>query len=132
MPYDPRRHGPERIVGPGFFARVWDAVGRVPSGRVTTYGDVAQSLGLRTIARKVGHALAALPAERDDVPWHRVVDAQGRITRAGSASAQEQRRRLEREDVAITRDGRVREFERLRWRDGDGPMPRAAQDPAED
>ncbi len=114
MPYDPERHGPERIVGPGFHARVWKLVRRVPEGSITTYGDVAAALGLRSVARKVGHALAGLP-EDQDVPWHRVVNAQGRISRpAESASGTEQRRRLAAEGVAVDPSGRVLEFAKRR------------------
>jgi methylated-DNA-protein-cysteine methyltransferase-like protein len=71
-PYQPERHGPTRVVGPGFHERVFAVVRRVPRGRVTTYGDVGKAMGLTTIARHVGYALAALTAEHGDVPWHRV------------------------------------------------------------
>ena len=111
MPYDPERHGPHRIVGPGFHERVFTVVLTVPPGHVTTYGDVAAALGMRSVARKVGHALAALPANRDDVPWHRVVNAQGRISRpTDSDSGATQRRRLEDEGIEVEDSGRIREF----------------------
>lgn len=115
MSYDPERHGPERIVGPGFHGRVFEVVRRVPAGRVTTYGDVAAALGLRSVARKVGHALAGLLAEQDDVPWHRVVNAEGRLSRpVASGSGAEQRRLLIEEGVEVDGEGRIREFRRLR------------------
>ena len=115
MPYDPERHGPQRIVGPGFHDKVFDVVVTVPEGHVTTYGDVAAALGMRSVARKVGHALAALPAERDDVPWHRVVNAQGRISRpVESVSGRRQCERLEQEGIEVDGAGRIREFTRIR------------------
>lgn len=115
MPYDPEFHGPFRIVGPGFFERVYALVRRVPPGRVTTYGDVAAALGLRSIARKVGHALAAL-REGHDVPWHRVVNAQGRISRPEeTAQGRAQRRLLEMEGVRVDRSGRIIDFPARRF-----------------
>ena len=75
-------HGDE-VVGEGFHAQVYELVRQVPPGRVTTYGDLGAALGLRSVARQVGWALAALPDDHDDVPWHRVVNAQGQVSRRG-------------------------------------------------
>jgi methylated-DNA-protein-cysteine methyltransferase related protein len=103
-----------RVVGDGFHERVYAVVLRVPIGFVTTYGDVAEALGSRSVARHVGFALAALPPRRREVPWHRVVGAGGRLT---LESAGAQRKRLVREGVAIvaTKAGeRVAEFKLVR------------------
>ena len=86
-------------------------------GAITTYGDVAAALGLRSVARKVGHALAALPADQSDVPWHRVVNAQGRISRpVDTPSGAEQCRRLGAEGVRVDAAGRVGDFAARRYR----------------
>jgi methylated-DNA-protein-cysteine methyltransferase-like protein len=115
MPYDPACHGPHRVVGPGFHARVWALVKQVPAGCVTTYGDVARRLGLERAARQVGFALAALPEDQAvDVPWHRVVNGGGGI--APRPSAGEQRRRLRAEGIPVTRDGHVRDFPSRRYK----------------
>jgi methylated-DNA-protein-cysteine methyltransferase-like protein len=107
----------ERIVGPGFHERVYEIVARVPPGRVTTYGDVAGALGSRRVARKVGHALAALPADRDDVPWHRVVNAKGEISRrAHGAPSDEQILLLKAEGVEVGPTGVVVEFDARLWK----------------
>ena len=105
MPYDPARHGPRRIVGPGFHGEVHALVKGVPKGRVTTYGDLAEALGSRSVARQVGFALAALDAGTD-VPWWRVVAAGGRLA---PHAARAQARALRAEGVAV-RDQRVQEF----------------------
>lgn len=114
MPYDPQRHGPRRLVGPGFHAAVFDVVRQVPAGFVATYGDIAAALGSSRIARHVGHALAALP-EATDVPWWRVVLAEGRLARAGTAAARRQAAALRRDGVAVARS-RVVGFASHRWR----------------
>jgi len=53
--------------------RVLRAVERIPYGRVMSYGDVAAAAGLRS-GRTVGRVLAM---GAGDVPWHRVVRADG-------------------------------------------------------
>ncbi len=78
MPYSADRHGPQRLVGPGFRAAVQALVEQVPRGAVTTFGDLAAALGSRSVARHVGWALAALPPAAT-VPWWRVVGADGRL-----------------------------------------------------
>lgn len=108
-PYDPDRHGPRRIVGPGFHAQVHAAVRAIPRGRVATYGDVAAAVGSRSVARQVGWALAALP-EGSDVPWHRVVGARGTVARLGTDAGREQVRRLRAEGVDVDAAGRIADF----------------------
>lgn len=113
-PYEPSRHGPRRIVGPGFHQKVHDLLRTVPAGAVTTYGDLAGALGARSVARHVGYALAALPPG-SDVPWFRVVDGRGQVTRPGTAQAKKQAALLRREHVAVGRDGRVADFAARRF-----------------
>ena len=94
--------------GTGTRERIYAAVRRIPAGRVATYGQVAALAGLPGHARQVGYALAALPAG-STVPWHRVINAQGRISlrRDGPGAGVPQRLRLEREGVAFDAAGRV-------------------------
>jgi methylated-DNA-protein-cysteine methyltransferase-like protein len=92
------------------------AVRAIPRGRVATYGQIARLAGLGGQARRVGYALAALPA-RSGVPWHRVVNAEGRISmRSGDRSVEIlQRRLLEREGVRFGSTERI-DLTRFRWR----------------
>lgn len=83
---------------------IYTVVAAIPAGMVMSYGEVARRAGLGRAARLVGRALAECPP---DVPWHRVVNAAGRISLpAGSAAAAEQRQRLAAEGVLL-RAGRV-------------------------
>lgn len=120
--------GEERVVGPGFRARVYAAVKKVPRGFVTTYGDVGGALGSRRVARQVGFALAALDAEgAREVPWQRVINAQGRISFKGDlARAEVQRRLLEREGLSFDDTGRVVDFEDHRYA-FPSPRPRSGR-----
>jgi methylated-DNA-protein-cysteine methyltransferase-like protein len=83
----------------------------VPRGAVVTYGQVAALLGAPRSARAVGAAMRRCP---DDVPWHRVVNAQGGISRRRRVAGMlTQRIRLEQEGVPL-RGGRV-VLARCRW-----------------
>lgn len=90
------------------YDKIYAVVRRVPRGRVTTYGAVARLAGLPGHARQVGYALAAL-RDGSAVPWHRVVNAQGRLSlaRVGSPSGITQRLRLTREGVRVDAGDRV-------------------------
>ena len=61
------------------YPKIYAVVSRIPKGRVATYGQVAALAGLPRQARLVGYALHTLPAD-SDVPWHRVVNAAGKIS----------------------------------------------------
>ncbi|HEX3867419.1 MAG TPA: MGMT family protein [Gemmatimonadaceae bacterium] len=92
----------------GSHERIYNVVRKIPRGRVTTYGTVARLAGLGAHARLVGYALAALPSGTS-VPWHRVIDAQGRLSleRSSTGSGITQRVRLGREGVTVDVAGRV-------------------------
>lgn len=97
------------------WARIRAVVGRIPRGRVASYGQVAAAAGLAGHARQVGYALHALP-EGSPVPWHRVLNARGVISLPpGSSSAITQRLRLEKEGVRFDAAGRV-DLSRYGWR----------------
>jgi methylated-DNA-protein-cysteine methyltransferase-like protein len=89
-----------------FFERVYTLVRCIPAGRVASYGQIARLLGQPHGARTVGWALRGVP-EGSDVPWHRVVNAAGRISLADPQSATEQKRLLEIEGVVLGPDGRL-------------------------
>ena len=87
--------------------RIWQVVALIPSGKVATYGDVARMAGLPGAARRVGAALRALP-HNTRIPWHRVINAQGRISLPdGSQSQYTQRERLEAEGIVFSRSNRI-------------------------
>jgi methylated-DNA-protein-cysteine methyltransferase related protein len=98
------------------YERIYRAVRKVPRGRVTTYGAIARMAGLPRQARLVGYALSALRGGTS-LPWHRIINAQGRLSleKAGRASGLTQRIRLEREGVKVDAAGRV-SLARCGWR----------------
>jgi methylated-DNA-protein-cysteine methyltransferase-like protein len=94
--------------------RIYETVRDIPSGNVASYGQVAEIAGIPRGARQVGWALRQL-SRGDDVPWHRVITASGRIAfEAGSARFEKQQALLAQEDVTVTA-GRV-DMRKYRWR----------------
>ncbi|MEW6405289.1 MAG: MGMT family protein [Chloroflexota bacterium] len=97
-----------------FNRQVWDIVRQIPAGKVSTYGRIAEMIpppgGMNPKdyaafgARWVGGAMAGCPP---DVPWQRVINAQGKISLRRGADAEAQRRLLEAEGIRFDERERV-------------------------
>ncbi len=61
-----------------FFEKVYTIVAQIPTGSVTTYGQIARLIGSPRAARQVGYAMRAAPSERR-LPCHRVVNRLGEL-----------------------------------------------------
>lgn len=85
-----------------FFEQVYALVAQIPRGQAASYGQIARLLGLPRAARQVGWAMRRCP---DDLPWHRVVKADGSIAENGYSDIR--RALLEAEGVRFLADGRV-------------------------
>ncbi len=86
--------------------RIYAAIATIPAGRVASYGAIARRAGLPRRARLVGRVLREAPDDMN-LPWHRVLRADGRIALPpGSAGFREQCRRLRAEGVKVDK-GRV-------------------------
>lgn len=102
------------LGSPNSYQLIYATVRQIPKGRVATYGQIAELAGLPRQARQVGYALHALP-ERTTVPWHRVVNAQGRISlRSESGADTTQKLRLQREGVRFNPRGNI-DLDEFRW-----------------
>jgi methylated-DNA-protein-cysteine methyltransferase-like protein len=82
--------------------RVWQIVHQIPKGQVATYGQIARLAGSPRHSRLIGRILSGLPPNTR-LPWHRVINSQGRIT---SPAKDLQQSRLEKEGVTLI-NGRV-------------------------
>lgn len=105
--------------------KIYAVIRRIPRGRVATYGQVAALAELPRRARMVGQALRSTPDEVD-VPWQRVVNAQGTISpRSDGIGWAEgyQRHLLEEEGVVFSKSGKI-DLDRFGW-DPDRHPPRA-------
>ncbi len=96
------------------YQHIWRVIDRIPEGRIATYGQIARLAGLGFNARLVGYALHALP-EGSDIPWHRVVNAKGRISlRSEGGYHLLQKKMLENENVRFVNE--VIDLEIYGWR----------------
>lgn|GEM_PF-21984 len=95
-----------------FQQRIWQIVAAIPTGKVTTYGDVARLAGSPRAARQVGGVLKRLPAG-SRLPWHRVINRSGEISLKGS-DLDRQRNALLAEGVEVDSSGKIA-LERYRW-----------------
>lgn len=93
-------------ITPGWELAVCEVVAAIPAGQVLAYGQVARRAGRPGRARLVARILASGAAH--ELPWHRVVRADGRIgLDPDSADGREQVRRLRAEGVQVD-NARVR------------------------
>jgi methylated-DNA-protein-cysteine methyltransferase-like protein len=104
-----------------FFENVWQLVCQIPPGRVATYGQIAALLdppsGVSHQAYKafgprwVGSAMAACP---EGIPWQRVVNSRGEISKRSSGISTNQKDLLIEEGVEFNLSGRI-DLERFKW-----------------
>jgi methylated-DNA-protein-cysteine methyltransferase related protein len=97
----------DKKSGHNYFETVYRVVRRIPAGRVCTYGRVAELTGNPGAVRAVGWALSALHGPDSGVPWHRVVNAQGRLSLRDEADVYLQQKLLESEGVIFDQAGRI-------------------------
>lgn len=82
--------------------RIWQAVSRIPRGKVATYGQVARLAGLPGYARYVGYTMKMLPSG-SKMPWFRVVNSQGQLSfPKHSVQYRAQQEKLEAEGVVFS------------------------------
>lgn len=96
----------------GFRDKVEYLVAQVPSGRVTTYGDLAALAGQANAARIVGGIAHFGPTE---LPWHRVVNRFGGLASGFHGGREVQAQLLAQEGITCTKHI-VDNFETLRWK----------------
>lgn len=97
------------------YRRFYALIKEIPKGRVATYGQIARLAGLPRHARQVGYALNSVPAELG-VPWQRVVNSQGKISRRAEFFFEdEQRKLLKREGVVFGAGGQI-SLTRFQWK----------------
>lgn len=94
-----------------FRTAVYELMSRVPSGMVTTYGDIAALAGYAHAARIVGSMAHYGPSE---LPWHRLVNRFGGLATGFPGGREVQRQLLEQEGVHCT-DFIIDNFPERRW-----------------
>ena len=98
-----------------FFSRVYDVVRLIPEGRVSTYGAIAECLGMRGSARMVGWAMNAAHSH-PDVPAHRVVNRNGMLTGKHHFGGPRVMQQLLEQEGHTIEDDQIMDFDKVFWK----------------
>lgn len=90
-----------------------EVIQAIPPGRVATYGQVASLAGHPRAARQVARILHSM-SKKYNLPWHRVVNAKGKIVISDEETAYEQCRLLKEEQIVIE-DQQIN-LEKYQWK----------------
>ena len=93
--------------------RVYELMAELPDDKVTTYGDLAAMSGNPRAARIVGGIAHTGPLE---LPWHRLVNAQGGLAVGFPGGQSVQRQLLAQNGIECDQNWRVKDFGERRWR----------------
>ncbi len=100
---------------PSFRERAYELVLRIPAGKVMSYGQVARVLGAGYDARAIGNIMYSTPDDGRGIPWHRVINSQGKCSTAGLTTPPDlQQRLLEAEGINFNDKGRCK-IEQYLW-----------------
>lgn len=98
-----------------FFKQVYLVVRKIPRGRVSTYGSIAEYIGAKQSARMVGWAMNQCHREFPPVPAHRVLNRNGQLTGKHHFSYPEQMQELLENEGVIVKNDVVVDFKNIFW-----------------
>ncbi|UCG30231.1 MAG: MGMT family protein [candidate division WOR-3 bacterium] len=103
----------DRKIEKVFYERVVSIIRTIPSGRIATYGQIADYAGNPRGAREVAYILHS-SSESENLPWHRVINSKGKISMKRGRGYELQKKLLEDEGVAFDEEDQV-DLGRFRW-----------------
>ena len=86
--------------------RIYEAVKKIPKGKVATYAQVAEMAGNKKMSRAVGNALHKNP-DPEHIPCFRVVNSKGELAPAFAFGGEDEQRKRLVEDGVEVKDGKV-------------------------
>jgi len=96
------------------YQKIYQIVKKIPRGKVATYGQIAILAGFPRQARLIGYALNSLPEDLE-IPWHRVINSQGKISfSADSGWYEYQKSLLENEGIEFSPAGKI-DLQQFQW-----------------
>ena len=103
----------EIYQSPSLTQRIKDIIKKIPRGKIATYGQIATSAGNPRAARLVIWVLNS-SSQKDKLPWHRVINRNGKISLKPNQGYEIQKMLLEKEGVKFDKND-VIDFERYLW-----------------
>ncbi len=101
-------------MGESYFTRVFELTSKIPAGRITTYGSIADYLALGS-ARMVGWALNKSFGGETFVPAHRVVNRKGELSGRGHFPTPSMMQELLEQEGVIIDNNKVKDFDKHYW-----------------
>ena len=127
LPPSLRKNKPSKFDKENFFEKVFAVVKKIPRGRVTNYGAIANYLGTGLSARTVGWAMNSSHILVPPIPAHRVVNRNGLLTGKNHfATPTLMEELLAAEGVEVV-DDKITDFKKLFWNPGDEPLIKKKQ-----
>ncbi|CAH9065280.1 DNA base-flipping protein [Pseudoalteromonas holothuriae] len=93
-------------IDTAFKERIYTLIGSIPMGKVAAYGQLARLAGAPNQSRAVGRLLKNLPA-KSTLPWHRVINSQGKISFSIESEKYQQQRKLLTAEGVIFKNNKV-------------------------
>jgi methylated-DNA-protein-cysteine methyltransferase related protein len=97
------------------YSKIYDVVKQIPPGQVATYGQVAELAGLIGKPRVVGYALFRVTQDME-IPWHRVINAQGMVSRSSLRDGNDDLQQFLLESEGIVFEKGKLDLGKYRWR----------------
>ena len=97
-----------------YFQKIKDIIKSIPEGKVATYGQIAAYAGNPRGTRQVVWVLHSF-SQKDNLPWHRVINKKGRISLKPGQGYEDQKALLEKEGVLFDRTDTI-DFDQYLWR----------------
>ena len=98
-----------------FFENVYKVVEKIPKGKVTSYGAIANFLGARKSARMVGYAMNHSHFLENPSPAHRVVNSQGLLSGKYHFGTENEMEILLKNEGIDVRDNKIMNFKSIFW-----------------
>jgi methylated-DNA-protein-cysteine methyltransferase-like protein len=98
-----------------FFENVYKVVEKIPKGKVTSYGAIANFLGARKSARMVGYAMNHSHFLENPIPAHRVVNSQGLLSGKFHFGTENEMEILLKNEGIDIRDNKIMNFKSFFW-----------------
>ncbi|WP_232516261.1 MGMT family protein [Chitinophaga caeni] len=98
-----------------FFEAVFEVARKIPKGRVSTYGAIAEATGLRITPRMVGWAMHAAGSAKPKVPAHRVVNRLGELSGKDHFEQPGLMQALLEAEGLTVKDGKIQQFKKFYW-----------------
>jgi len=86
-----------------FSKQVIEIIKKIPAGKVATYGQIASLAGNNKAARQISRILHS-STDKYDLPWHRVINSQGKISMRSGDGFEMQKAMLESEGIQVIKD----------------------------